>query len=134
MVDADKQLLRSVVDAYMESGDSFLFDEQVISITSQSREHSYALIIDAIKRAIRASFTSKQTTPVTSPASVEAIQPTPERAHDLASEPESKADDKRVHDETEEERSGNNNSSGNNVQTLKAALLANFGSSNDQAW
>jgi hypothetical protein len=127
----------------MESGDSFLFDEQVISITSQGREHSYALIIKAIKRAIRASFASKQTTPILSPASVEATQSTPEpqskaddeRVHDLDSEPESKADDKRVHDETEEERSGNNNSSGsNNVQTLKAALLANFGSSNDQAW
>ena len=78
----------------MESGDSFLFDEQVISITSQGREHSYALIIDAIKRAVRASFTSKQmtSTPIPSSASVEATQSTPERVHDLDSEPESKAD------------------------------------------
>jgi hypothetical protein len=92
----------------MESGDSFLFDEQVISITSQAREHSYTLIIDAIKRAVRASFASKQTTPIPSPAAVEAAveraveasveatsveaaveavvevpQSTPERIHDL---------------------------------------------------
>jgi len=99
----------------MESGDSFLFDEQVISITSQSREHSYALIIDAINRAVRASF---------------------ERVHDLYSEPELKADDKRVHEVTEEEKSSNSNSPSDeqNVQALKAALLAKFGSSNDKAW
>ena len=120
----------------MESGDSFLFDEQVISITSQGREHSYALIIDAINRAVRTSFTSKQTTLIPSAAVVEAPQSTPERIHDLDSEPESKADDKRVHEATEEETSGSSNSPSDeqNVQALKAALLAKFGSSNDKAW
>ena len=136
MVDADKQLLRSVVDAYMESGDSFLFDEQVISITSQGREHSYALIIDAIKRAVRASFTSKQTTLIPSPAAVEATQSEAEHIHDLDSEPELKADDKRVHEANEEEKGSNSNSPSDeqNVQALKAALLAKFGSSTDKAW
>jgi hypothetical protein len=122
----------------MESGDSFLFDEQVISVTSQGREHSYALIIDAIKRAVCASFTSKQMTPTPTPssASVEATQSTPERRHDLDSEPELKSDDKRVHEASEEERSSNSSSPSDeqNVQALKAALLAKFGSSNDKAW
>jgi hypothetical protein len=62
VVDCDKQTLRSIVDGYMEGGDSFLFDEQVIAVTSQGREHSYSLIIEAIQRAVQAAFTSKQTT------------------------------------------------------------------------
>jgi hypothetical protein len=84
IVDCDKQTMRSVVDAYMESGDSFLFDEQVISITSQGREHSYTLIIDAIKRAARASFTTKQTTPTPPPVEVSVEhQSKPDRVHEL---------------------------------------------------
>jgi hypothetical protein len=116
----------------MESGDSFLFDEQVIAITSQGREHSYTLIIDAIKRAIRASFKSQQTTPIPSLAP----QSTPERIHDLDSEPESKTDDKRVHEATEEEKGAKSSSPSDeqNVQALKAALLAKFGSPNDKVW
>ena len=51
------------MDAYMESGDSFLFDEQVISITTQGREHSHSLIIKAIKRAVQAAYDIKQTVP-----------------------------------------------------------------------
>jgi hypothetical protein len=86
VVDADKQLLRSVVDAYMESGDSFLFDEQVISITSQSREHSYSLIIEAIKRAVQASHKLTAATVEAATAGVtatEATQSKSDRAHEL---------------------------------------------------
>jgi hypothetical protein len=57
----------------MESGDSFLFDQQVISITSQGREHSYALIIEAIQRAVKVAFTRKQTAPKL-PATTEVAQ------------------------------------------------------------
>jgi hypothetical protein len=66
----------------MESGDSFLFDEQVISMTSQGREHSYSLIIEAIKRAVRASFNCKQTRPTQAPAPepAPALEPAPASA------------------------------------------------------
>ena len=62
------------MDKYMESGDSFLFDEQVISVTSQGREHSYTLIIEAIKRAVQAASKRKQTAPTPAPTS-EAQEP-----------------------------------------------------------
>ena len=58
----------------MESGDSFLFDEQVISVTSQGREHSYTLIIEAIKRAVQAASKRKPTALTPAPTS-EAQEP-----------------------------------------------------------
>ena len=60
------------MDKYMESGDSFLFDEQVISVTSQGREHSYTLIIEAIKRAVQAA--SKRKSTVLTPAATSEAQ------------------------------------------------------------
>jgi hypothetical protein len=81
LVDCDKQTLRSVIDKYMEGGDSFLFDEQVISVTSQGREHSYSLIIEAIKRAVQEAFKRKRTA-LTPPPTSEALEPQLDRVHD----------------------------------------------------
>jgi hypothetical protein len=99
VVDCDKQILRTVVDGYLESGDSFLFDEQVITVTSQSREHGYTVIVEAIKRAVQAAFNRKQT----------ALIPTPTAdAQQLD----------RVHDEQD----------GTPQMELMAALFSNFSS------
>ena len=38
VVDADKQTVRSIVDSYMESGNAYLFDEQVVAYSAQGRE------------------------------------------------------------------------------------------------
>ena len=69
------------MDGYLESGDSFLFDEQVISVTSQGREHSYTLIIEAIKRAVQVAFKHKPTALASAPTS-EAQEPQLGRVHD----------------------------------------------------
>jgi hypothetical protein len=82
VVDCDKQILRSVVDKYMESGDSFLFDEQVISVTSQAREHSYTLIIEAIKRAPVQAAPKRKPTALTPAFTSEAQEPQLGRVHD----------------------------------------------------
>ena len=52
VVDADKQLVREVIDCYMEKGLGWLFDAQIISHTVQSRDHAIDLMISAIRRAI----------------------------------------------------------------------------------
>jgi hypothetical protein len=91
IVDCDKQPVRSVVDAYMESCDSFLFDEQVISVTSQSREHSYSLIIEAIKRAVQAAFTRMTPKPPPVPAEEtveESAQPKLDPVHEPDGDPQ----------------------------------------------
>jgi hypothetical protein len=63
----------------MESGHGHLFDEQVIAYTTQSREHSHILIVEAIERAVKPAFRPKQIVPV-----VEALQSEPDdRAHEL---------------------------------------------------
>ena len=53
VVDADKQLVREVIDCYMEKGLGWLFDAQIISHTVQSRDHAIDLMISAIRRAIQ---------------------------------------------------------------------------------
>jgi hypothetical protein len=63
----------------MESGHGHLFDEQVIAYSTQSREHSHVLIVEAIERAVQPAFRPNQIVPV-----VEAPQSEPdERVHEL---------------------------------------------------
>ena len=45
IVDADRQLLRSVVDAYMESEHSYLFDEQVIAYTTHKDGKAQVILV-----------------------------------------------------------------------------------------
>ena len=72
-VDVDNQPAKEVIDHYMSRGYQFLFDDQVctggkiqetllyshrctvqcISFSTQSRDHTYELIVEAIKRAIQ---------------------------------------------------------------------------------
>ena len=77
--DTDKQTVRAIVDFYMESGHEYLFDEQVIVYSTQSREHSHSLIVEAIQRAVQSAWRQKQTTA----AAVETPQSKPDRVHDL---------------------------------------------------
>jgi hypothetical protein len=79
--DADKQTVRSIVDFYMESGHAHLFDEQVIAYSTQSREHSHLLVVEAIERAVQSPFRQKQILPVP-----EAPQPELDRVHELGDE------------------------------------------------
>jgi hypothetical protein len=72
----------------MESGHGHLFDEQVIAYSTQSREHSHILIVEAIERAVQPAFRPKQIVPVVEPKQivpvVEAPQSEPdERVHEL---------------------------------------------------
>jgi hypothetical protein len=76
--DVDKQTVRSIVDFYMESGHAHLFDEQVIAYSTQSREHSHSLIIEAIERAVQSASRQNQIVAV-----VETPQSKPGSAHDL---------------------------------------------------
>ena len=48
----------------MEKGYGYLFDEQVISHTTQGREHSNALIVEATRRAIQLAHEQSTPTPV----------------------------------------------------------------------
>ena len=94
--DTDKQTVRSVVDFYLENDDyddyaSYLFDEQVIAFSTQGREHSHMLIVEAIKRAVKAAFKRKT---VPQPA-VEMPQPKTDRVHeaeDGSDTPDAKAE------------------------------------------
>jgi hypothetical protein len=52
VVDADQQTPRQVIDTYAEKGFGWLFSEQVVTYSMQSREKSYELIISAIRRAV----------------------------------------------------------------------------------
>ena len=66
----------------MEKGYGYLFDEQVISHTTQGREHSNALIVEATRRAIH--LAHEQSTPTRTsspvPAPAEAPAPVPDKA------------------------------------------------------
>jgi hypothetical protein len=62
----------------MESGHAHLFDEQVISYTTQGREHSHVLIVEAIERAVQTASRLQQTT-----AAVEVPQSKSDGVHDL---------------------------------------------------
>ena len=102
--DVDKQLLRSTVDFFMESGHEYLFDEQVITYTTQGREHSHALIIEAIERAVQSASSQQQT----------ALEPEPAAEAETAEAPQPKAD--RVHDIDDDSQ-----------HELMAALWSKFG-------
>ena len=81
--DVDKQTVRSIVDFYMESGQKHLFDEQVIAYSTQGREYSHALIIEAIERAVQSASRPKPTT-----AAVKAPQSHPDHMHELDGDPQ----------------------------------------------
>ena len=52
VVDADQQTPRQIISITTGKGFGWLFDEQVVAYSMQSRERSYELIISAIKRAV----------------------------------------------------------------------------------
>lgn len=89
--DVDKQTVRSIVDFFMESGHSYLFDGQVIAYSTQSREHSHALIVEAIQWAVQSASRQKRTVAV-------AVEEAEEEAEAVA--PESNLD--RVHDDDDD--------------------------------
>ena len=49
VVDVDKQTVRSIVDSYMESGNSYLFDEQVNSSNTSTVPFSLNLLSSAFR-------------------------------------------------------------------------------------
>jgi hypothetical protein len=65
----------------MESGHAHLFDEQVIAYSTQGREHSHGLIVEAIARAVQSTFRQKQIVP-------EAKAPQSEGTTDCVHEPD----------------------------------------------
>ena len=116
------------MDAYMESGDSFLFDEQVISITTQGREHSHSLIIKAIKRAVQAAYDIKQTVPAAE-AVAEASPPNADRTHGLENDPQMEL--MRIHKTASDDASSAHSKVGNAPSAdtrIKILLLEQHGS------
>ena len=81
--DVDKQTVRSIVDFYMESGHSHLFDEQVIAYSTQGREHSHILIVGLVQRAVQSASRQQHTTAV-----VETHQSKADHLHDFDEDPQ----------------------------------------------
>ena len=90
---------------------SSCYNVQVIAYSTQSREHSYSLIIEAIKCAVQASLTKDKSAP-TEPEPP--LQPTTDRVHETDDDDHSAnaSDAKKADPKTE----------------LREALLAKFGS------
>ena len=124
VVDADKQTVRSVVDYYFEGGHSYLFAEQVIIFSTQGREHCHGLIIEAIKRAVQAAFTSHQPA---AKLAAETPQPKAARAHedDDDTKATSVKEKEQVHDT---DQASDAEVASSPEDELRAALLAKYGS------
>ena len=92
LLDIDRQPARPLIDSLMEKNYGWLFDRQVVSYSTQGRDHSYVLIADAVKQAIQDSSVTKQE-PLPQEQQVQEKGPSM-RIHDIPSDDDSSASNK----------------------------------------